>query len=99
MERGVERSFPDAEHFPGELFDPARDGVSVRRPPGQRLEDEEIEGSLEAISWPWHIPIDGRCMGRVCTRIHRLSMGHSAWHGDLVAYLALPSLPVASSRG
>jgi hypothetical protein len=31
----------------GGLFDPARDGVAVARPPGEGLEDEQVDGALQ----------------------------------------------------
>src|SRR5256885_2346535 len=47
VEGGVERSLLDAQHVVGGGFDPAGDAVAVHRAPGQRLEDEELDGSLE----------------------------------------------------
>src|SRR5205823_4033345 len=45
----VERAFLDAEHVAGHVLDPTRDVVAVRRAPGEGLEDEEVERSLEEV--------------------------------------------------
>src|SRR5688500_7706768 len=47
MERRVERSVLDLQHVFGSLRDGVSDGVAVRRPDRQRLEDEEIERTLK----------------------------------------------------
>ena len=47
MQRRIQRPFADDEHFAGELLNPPRDRVPVRRPPRERLEHEQIERSLQ----------------------------------------------------
>jgi len=50
VERRIERAFFQAKNATGDLFDPESDGVAVhpalRR---QGLEDDEVEGTLQAI--------------------------------------------------
>jgi len=53
VQRWVQRPFADLEDVAGELLDPAGDGIAMRRPPAQRLEDQEIEGSLNEINRLW----------------------------------------------
>src|SRR5688500_10800336 len=47
MQRLIEGAVIDADGSAGLLGEPARDGEAVHRAPAQRLENEEIEGSLE----------------------------------------------------
>src|SRR4051794_7685057 len=49
MEGGVEGAFLDPEVVVGGVADPSCDGVAVHRTPGEGLEDQEVERSLEEI--------------------------------------------------
>jgi len=49
MEGMVERAFLDLERSAGDILDPSSDGVPVSWPPGERLEDEHVEGAFEEV--------------------------------------------------
>ena len=59
-------NLPHGEDFAGQLLNPAGDGIAVRRPPGERFEDEQVERALEQLersrSWHGGSPIDVRCI-------------------------------------
>ena len=51
MERGIERAFFDLELVACGLLDPAEDGETVHRSPGERLEDEQVEGAADEVDF------------------------------------------------
>src|SRR6185369_753790 len=54
VESGVERALLHAQHVGGDLFDPLGDRPAVHGPQGDRLEDQEVEGSLNEVVWFAH---------------------------------------------
>ena len=51
MERGIEGAFFDLELVACGLLDPAENGESVHRSPGERLEDEQVEGAADEVDF------------------------------------------------
>jgi hypothetical protein len=49
VERRVERPLLDAEDVGAHPLDPPGDGVPVSGPPGERLEDQRVEGAVEQL--------------------------------------------------
>src|SRR5688500_1997782 len=49
VERGIERALTDGQRVAGGLLDPSGDGIAVRRPPAQCLEDEQVEGASQNV--------------------------------------------------
>src|SRR5690349_4794746 len=49
VERRVEGALTELERVAGQLLGPAGDGVPVGGPPRERLQNEEVEGTLEEI--------------------------------------------------
>jgi len=49
MKRVVQCAFLDLERAASGVLDPARDGVAMARPPGESLENEHVERTLEEI--------------------------------------------------
>jgi hypothetical protein len=56
MERRIEGALLDGERLTGGGADPAIDLVSVHRPPGEGLEEEEVECSLQQV-YRSHVPL------------------------------------------
>src|SRR5579864_1291085 len=49
MQRGIERTLLDLQHFVGVEFDGLGDGVAVRRAEKERAENQEIESALQEL--------------------------------------------------
>jgi hypothetical protein len=47
VQGGIERAIIDLEDVVGREANPLRDGEAVHRPPRQRLEDHDVERTLE----------------------------------------------------
>src|ERR1043166_1905436 len=73
VEGGVERAFFDQELLAAPLPDPGGDGIAVARAPGERLEDQEVEGALEKVERGGG-GSHNDLMGKV-PRSHKMSMG------------------------
>ena len=55
MKSGVERALFDAEHVTRDVLNPSSDIVAVGGSPGERLEDEEVEGALKEVERTSHV--------------------------------------------
>jgi hypothetical protein len=55
MERWVERAFFDLQSLVGNPANPAGDLEAMHRTPGQRFENEDVEGALEEVDGMRHV--------------------------------------------
>src|SRR5688572_32533961 len=47
VQRGIERALADRQRVAGGLLDPAGHRVAMRRPPAERLQDQQVERAAE----------------------------------------------------
>ena len=57
MQRRIERAVLYLQHVVGLMLDDVRDGVAVRGPANERLEDEQIERALQQFTLQRLVPL------------------------------------------
>src|SRR5437899_1755376 len=92
MQRGIKRSFFDAQHFLRDLLNGLRDAVSVHGPTRERFQDKHLQRALDQLAIrPLFLSSHRRLIG-ICARIVRLSslkLSDKIWSLMRIAVLGL----------